>query len=590
MKRPAFLGAIAAGAGMPLAALGAQGAPELIVTGATIHTGLIGATPIAAFAVRAGRIMATGSRDRILAMRGAATRVLDLTGHTVLPGLIDAHLHLLAVGVALEEVDCYFAPSYADVIQRTVAFAKTSPDLWIHGEGWDQNRWDGNFPTHDALSAALPDRPVVLGRVDGHALLANARAMQIAGVTAATADPPGGRIVRTGEGTPTGVFIDSARALIDRVVPPLSDAQRRRAITSAMHECHRFGLTTITEPGVDAAGLAAYEALLGAGAFSLRNYVMLADEPSLLAEHFAAGPRSAAYDGRLWVRAVKMYADGALGSRGAALLAPYSDDPQNRGLLRADPAHLQDVCERALRAGFQTCVHAIGDRGNRVVLDAYTAALRAVPTNNPRLRIEHAQVLDPADIPRFAQLGVIPSMQTTHETSDSPWAQTRLGPDRIRGAYAWRSLLDTGVHIANGTDAPVEAVNTLRTFHASISRQNEANLPAAGWYPAQRMTRAEALASMTVWAAEANFQEHDTGALLPGRFADFVVMDRDWMTAPAETIMQTEILATYSAGRAVYERPIYAAAMTAPHARRSRRVATCGCAHPHPQHVEGPTA
>jgi hypothetical protein len=270
-----------------------------------------------------------------------------------------------------------------------------------------------------------------------------------------------------------------------------------------------------------------------------------------------------------------MYADGALGSRGAALLSPYSDDPQNVGLLVTKGAHIQAVCERALAAGFQTCVHAIGDRGNRIVLDAYEAALKNVPKRDHRSRVEHAQVLEFGDIPRFARLGVIPSMQTTHQISDMGWAQARLGPQRVLGAYAWRSLLDTGVIVANGTDAPVEPVSTLRTFHAAITRQNEANLPPGGWYPDQRMSRDEALKSMTIWAAHANFQETVLGSITTGKYADFVVMDRDWMTVAPEAIVETRILATYLGGKSVYDASTHGVSTTPRRAKR-RRGACCG--------------
>jgi predicted amidohydrolase YtcJ len=265
------------------------------------------------------------------------------------------------------------------------------------------------------------------------------------------------------------------------------------------------------------------------------------------------GPQSALYDGHLWIRAIKLYADGALGSRGAALLAPYSDDTANSGLLVSQPAHLEAWAEWALRHGFQVNVHAIGDRGNRNVLDAFESALRAVPKADHRFRIEHAQVLSPQDIPRFAKLGVIPSMQATHQTSDMLWAEARLGPERIRGAYAWRSLLNTGVIIPNGTDFPVEEVNPLLTFHAAVTRQDPSNQPAGGWYPEQRMTREEALQSMTIWPAYAGFQESMLGSLTPGKYADFVVLDRDIMRVPDTEILGARVLSTWIGGHRVYE-------------------------------------
>ncbi|MBV8432806.1 MAG: amidohydrolase [Candidatus Eremiobacteraeota bacterium] len=561
MRRKTFLTSVAALAGTPAAAraLGESQPPaDVIVTGATIHTVDDAFPAPQAFSVRDGRFAYVGTLDGALALRGPKTHVLDLRGKTVLPGLIDAHQHLTSVGLDLSEVDVFKVRSPEELVARAAAFARISPDPWILGDGWDQNLWPVKaFPTHDALSAAIPDRPVALSRVDGHAVLANAKAMEIAGITKATSDPPGGRIVRDADGNPTGVFVDNAQDLIYDKVPEPTHDQLVRAVRKAVAECNRFGLTAVAEPGTDDTRLAAQIELMQRGEFTLRNYAMLWDQADLIDRHLRSGPIEAAHGGHLWVRTIKMFADGALGSRGAALLAPYSDDPGNTGLVVTPQTHMEDVTERALRAGFQVCVHAIGDRGNRMVLDAYEAALRAVPTHDHRLRIEHAQVLSPQDIPRFARLGVIPSMQTTHQISDMPWAQARLGPQRVLGAYAWRSLRNTGVIIANGTDAPVESVSTLRTFHAAIARQNERNEPPGGWYPDQRMTREEALKSMTIWAAHANFQERVLGSIAPGKYADFVVMDRDWMTAPAQAIMETKIEGTYVGGRIAYDgRPV----------------------------------
>ncbi|HEY2474544.1 MAG TPA: amidohydrolase, partial [Candidatus Cybelea sp.] len=474
-------------------------------------------------------------------------------GKTVLPGLIDAHLHLTQLGLSLHELRLFGIGSFDELLRATVVFAKTSPDEWILGDGWDQNLWSGqSFPTHERLSAAIPNRPVALERVDGHALFVNAAAMQLAGVTKATPDPPGGRILHDADGNPTGVLIDNAARLVSRVIPPSSHAQLRRAALSGAAECHRWGVTAIGEARTTAADLEVYRELAAAQALHLRNYTRVEDDPQLISSVLTQGPVSAAYDGRLWVRGIKLFADGALGSRGAALLAPYDDDPGNTGLLRTTPSHIEEVAERALRGGFQMSVHAIGDRANRIVLDAYEAALRKVPVRGHRFRVEHAQILNPADIPRFKELELLASMQTTHQTSDMAWAKERLGTERLAGAYAWRSILQTGTILANGTDAPVEKVSTLRTFHAAITRQNEQNEPPGGWYPQQRMTRVEALESMTIWAAYANFQESVIGSISPGKYGDFVVMDRDWMAVPPEQIMGTTILATYFGGKEVY--------------------------------------
>ncbi|HMA23682.1 MAG TPA: amidohydrolase, partial [Gemmatimonadaceae bacterium] len=426
---------------------------------------------------------------------------------------------------------------------------------WLIGRGWDQNKWgDTRFPTQEALSRVSANNPAVLTRIDGHALLADAAAMRAAGVTAATKDPAGGRIERGPSGEPTGVFIDNAMALIDRGIPPMSHDEMRAAALAAIKESNRWGLVGLHDPGEPRKVLDVFEELAKTGNLSLRVYAMIADDSAAIEHYFLRGPQSALYDGHLWIRAIKLYADGALGSRGAALLDPYTDDPKNTGLLKSTPDHLRDVSTRALQHGFQVATHAIGDRGNRIALDAYEAALKAVPTVDHRFRIEHVQVLDHADVPRFAQLGVIPSMQAVHQTSDMYWAATRLGNARILGAYAWRSLLNTGVIIPNGSDFPVERVNPLLSFHAAVSRQDDNSWPPGGWFPEQKMTRDEALKSMTIWPAYAAFQEQTMGSLTPGKYADFVILDRDIMSIPDSEILGTNVLATYIGGRAVFER------------------------------------
>jgi predicted amidohydrolase YtcJ len=542
-------------------ALEAQGPADLVLINARIYT-VDDAHPRAtALAARAGRIVFVGSDVEAKTLASTSTNVIDLRGATVLPGFTDAHAHLLGLGDELRRVNLAGSASYEEAISRVKDWSKSvKPGEWILGRGWDQNRWSTKeFPTHEALSRAFPNNPVVLTRIDGHALLANAKAMQLAHVSANTPEPSGGRIVKLASGAPSGVFVDNAEALIERAIPPSTPAETRQAILAAIAECNRWGLTSIDDPGQPPEVIGIYEDLAKAGNYNLRNYVMLSDpgdpgSPATLENpYLRRGPQNALYDGHLWIRAIKLYADGALGSRGAALLAPYSDDPGNTGLLVSQPAHIEKWAEFALRHGFQVNVHAIGDRGNRNVLDAFETALRAVPKADHRFRIEHAQVLSPEDIPRFAKLGVIPSMQATHQTSDMPWAESRLGPVRIRGAYAWRSLLNTGVIIPNGTDFPVEQVNPLLTFHAAVTRQDPSNNPPGGWYPDQKMTRQEALQSMTIWAAFAGFQETMLGSLSPGKYADFVVLDRDIMTVPDDEILQTRVLSTWIGGKRVYQ-------------------------------------
>jgi len=517
-------------------------AADLIVVGGAIHTS-DGANPSSqAFAARDGRFAYVGSTAGAMAMRGPKTQILDAAGRTVLPGLIDAHVHLTRLGLTLLEVDLREARCDEEAVARVAAFARGARDEWILGNGWDQNRWlGGAFPTHGALSAAIPDRPAALSRVDGHAVWANATAMERAGVSAATADPPGGRIVRDARGFPTGVLVDAAQDLIYAKVPPPTHERLVAATRAAIARCNRWGVTAVSEPGAADAVLHAHAEVIARGQYSIRNHVMLYDDAGLDA-HFARGITDGAHDGRLWIRAVKMFADGALGSRGAALLEPYADDAGNLGLVVTPRERLESVTARALRAGFQPCIHAIGDRANRIVLDVYEALLPArARAGDVRPRIEHAQVLDPQDLPRLARLGVIASVQAVHHASDAPWAPLRLGSRRMLGAYAWRRLLDAGAVVANGSDAPVEPVDTPRSFHAAVAAD-----------PQRRMTRREALAAMTSQAAYANFQDGVAGSIAPGKYADFVIMDRDWMAIPLDEIPQTNVVATYFGGRLVY--------------------------------------
>jgi predicted amidohydrolase YtcJ len=529
---------------------------DLVVLNGRIYTA-DGARPVVqAMAVRGGRVVFVGNEAGARALIGSATRTLDLGGRTVIPGMADAHAHVAGLGAALRNVDLTGTSSYEQVIARVVERARTTPrGEWVIGRGWDQNDWgDTRFPTHEALTRAVPDHPVYLERVDGHAGLANAMAMQKAGVNKDTKDPAGGSVERDAQGNPAGVFVDNAQGLVERAIPATTRAQTKSAIAAAIDEMHRWGLTGVHDAGASPQVLELYEELGREKALNIRLYAMISDNDAAIEAWFKRGPQSGMYDGTLWVRSIKLYQDGALGSRGAALLEPYADDPKTNGLLVSAPAHIQDVATRALRAGFQVNTHAIGDRGNRLVLDSYEAALKAVPTADHRFRIEHAQILNYDDIPRFAQLGVIPSMQASHQTSDMYWAGNRLGETRLRGAYAWRSLLETGVVIPNGSDFPVEQVNPLISFEAAVARQDARGWPAGGWYPEQRMTRDEALKSMSLWPAYAAFQERELGSLTAGKYADFVVLDQDIMRVPTEVLLDTHVISTWVGGRAVYER------------------------------------
>jgi len=528
---------------------------DLIVTNARIYTSDVNRPVAEALAVRGGRIAFVGSNRGALALAGPRTERLDLTGRTVIAGMVDAHAHLLGLGQSLRTVDLVGTRSYDEVIARVAERAKTArPGEWIRGRGWDQNDWaDTRFPTHAALSRAVPNNPVYLTRVDGHAALVNAKALELAQVTAATADPSGGRFIRDSANSPTGVLVDNAQGIVGRVIPAASRAELREQTLAAIAEANRWGLTGIHDAGVGPEGIAVYEELAKEGRYNLRNYVMIRASDSVLDAFMRRGPQKALYEGRLWIRSIKITADGALGSRGAALLEPYSDDPGNIGLLTTPPERINSVAVRALRAGFQVNVHAIGDRANRIVLDQFEAAFHEVPTADHRFRIEHAQILRYQDIPRFAELDVIPSMQGSHQTSDMYWVPNRLGWARAQGAYAWRSLLNTGVVIPNGSDFPVEAVNPLISFHSFVTRQDAENFPAGGWMPEQRTTRQEALWSITLWPAYAAFMENESGSLTAGKYADFVVLDRDVMTVAPEEVVGARVVMTVLAGKTVYK-------------------------------------
>ena len=550
----ALLLTLVVGASLPATAQ--QTVADLVVTNGRIYTADAARPVVDAMAIRGGRVVFVGDRAGAKALTGAATQVLDLDGQTVIPGMTDAHAHVLGLGQSLRNVDLVGTTSYDAVIARVVERAMQTPKgEWIIGRGWDQNDWgDTRWPSHEALSRAVPDHPVYLERVDGHAAVVNALAMQRAGLTRATKDPSGGQIIRDARGEPIGVLVDNAQSLVERSIPAATRAQVKGMIAAAITEMHRWGLTGVHDAGASAQTLELYEELGREGALDMRLYAMISDHAPTLEAWFRRGPQSGLFDGRLWVRSIKLYQDGALGSRGAALLEPYSDDASTSGLLVSAPAHIREVADHALVAGFQVNTHAIGDRGNRLVLDAYQAALAARPTADHRFRVEHAQILHSDDIPRFAALGVIPSMQASHQTSDMYWAGNRLGETRLRGAYAWRSLLETGTIIPNGSDFPVEYVDPLISFKASVSRQDAKGWPVGGWFPEQRMTREEALKSMTIWPAYAAFQERELGSPTPGKHADFVVLDQDLLRIPDAMLSQVRVRSTWFAGRKVYER------------------------------------
>jgi predicted amidohydrolase YtcJ len=531
---------------------------DLILHNARIYT-VTSAQPVAeAVAVRGDRIVRVGRSSEVLALRGPATRVIDLQGATVVPGLADAHGHFLGLGQSLQRLDFRGTTSYDQIVEMVrKAAAQARPGEWILGRAWDQNDWpEKQFPTADKLDAAAPDNPVYLTRVDGHAGLANHRALAAGGVTRDTKDPAGGEIIRNKDGEPTGVLIDQAQGLVGARIPELSREQTIDALLRADAECRRLGLTMVHDAGVPPSLVEqGYKPLIDQGKLQTRLYVMLRGSLATLRPEFERGPMANYHDFHLEARAIKIIADGALGSYGAALLEPYADRPDTRGLLTTPPEEVYQQTLEASKAGFQTCIHAIGDRANREVLDVFEKVQSEVPGARAlRMRDEHSQILDAQDIPRFAKLNVIASMQTTHATSDMPWVPTRIGPDRTaEGAYVWQKLMKSGVVIANGSDFPVEEPNPMLGFYAAITRQDPQGNPVGGWMPDQRMTREEALASFTKNAAYAAHMEKELGTIEPGKLADFAVLSRDIMAIPPREILTTRVLKTIIGGRIVYE-------------------------------------
>jgi predicted amidohydrolase YtcJ len=530
---------------------GADAPADLVITGADVKTMDPDRPTASAIAVRGGTIAAVGDDAAVRPFVGPKTRVIALAGETVTPGLVDGHCHLYNLGVSLDSINVRGATS-PEAVAMTVAAAQAEiAGEWLTGRGWDQNLWPSkSFPTHAALDAIA--RPVMLKRIDGHAAWLNREALKRAGITRATPDPPGGKIVRDAAGEPTGVLVDNAMDIVDLVIPPPTAEVRRARIARAIDVAISHGITAVHEMGIEDATADVYREMVraGGGRLPLRVYAFLQGDPAK-----AEALRTRAPDrGDAWfaMRAVKFFADGAMGSRGARLLADYADDPGNRGLWRTAPDELARAVDAAVAGGWQVGVHAIGDAGNRAVLDAFAAALAAHPGDH-RLRIEHVQQIDPADISRLVELGVVASMQPTHATSDMPWAEARVGGDRIRTAYAWRTLLDAGATIVNGSDFPVEEVPPLHGIYAAVTRQDRDGKPVGGWYPAERMTLDEAIRGFTTTPSWAAFAEAERGQIRVGAAADLTIFDRALVAGPE--LLATGVRATIVGGAVVFEKP-----------------------------------
>ena len=481
-------------------------------------------------------------------------RVIDGEGRTLLPGLIDAHGHVLSYGLGLLRVDMTGTTSEQEAVERVQAFREANPEMeWIQGRGWNQVLWDSNeFPEADSLDQAGLDVPMWFSRVDGHAGWANHAAMELAGVDASTADPDGGMIIRDDEGRPTGTFVNNAMRLITEHIPSPGLEDQKLALQRALEELAAEGLTSVHDASVSSLTLQAYRELLEEGPLPIRVYAMLASGDPELQDRLEEG-HFRSDDETFVLRSMKISADGALGSRGAYLIEEYSDMPGHYGLLQIEPDRLTMLMHRAMQAGFQVNVHAIGDHANMLVLDNFESLIQATESRDLRHRIEHAQVLRFRDIRRFSELGVVPSMQGMHATSDMNMAEDRLGEVRIHGAYAWRSLLEEGTIIANGSDFPVEPANPFYGLHASVTRQNHNNEPEGGWYAEEAMTLEEALLSFTLDAAYAAHQEDILGTLEPGKLADFILVDRDLFAIDPSELWQVGVHQTWVNGRLVSE-------------------------------------
>lgn len=529
---------------------------DLVVQNAVIYTANPAQPSATSMAIRHGRIIAIGNGATgtgaigtgVQTHIGPGTRVLDLGGAPVIPGLIDSHVHMEGLGMQLETFDLRHMKSVAGAAEMVRGRAAQLPKgTWVRGRGWDQTNWGGEFPTHIALTQAAPEHPVILYRIDGHAAWVNRRALELAGIDDKTPDPMGGKIIRDATGQATGVLIDRAQTLVAEKIPPPTDHEVMHRIRMAARECARLGLTTVHDAGIDEQDLRAYRKLLAADQLPVRVYAMIGGAGPMWERFLQSGPE---VNERLTIRSIKLMADGAMGSRGAAFWQPYADEPGNTGLLLLKPETVERITRQAVEHGFQVNTHAIGDRANRMVLDAYGKVLGE--NNRKRFRVEHAQVVSLPDIDLFTRYGVIASMQSAHATSDMRWALARLGPDRTTGAYAQKRMTKAAVVVANGSDFPVEDPNPLLGFHAAVSRQDLSGSPAAGWRPEERLTREEALRSWTWAGAYAAFEEDWKGTLEVGKIADFLVLSGDIMQLPFSELPKVRVRTTYLAGKAVY--------------------------------------
>lgn len=539
-------------AGLLLVGCQQRQSADLLITNATIYTADSAFSTANAFVVKDGKFLAVGSADE-LAKQYTADSTADLGGQPVYPGFFDPHSHFMGLGQMLDQADLVGAGSYAEVVQRLKAFGEKNPQaMWIIGRGWDQNDWPATdspvrgFPTKALLDAAFPNIPVALTRVDGHALLVNSKALRLAQITGGS-KLAGGEVVLDAQGQPTGVLVDNAMQMVRRVIPQPDDQDKERMLLAAQKMCFSYGLTSVSDAGLNRNDIELIERLQKEGKLKIRDYAMISLGLPNIDYYLKKGPYQT---DRLTVRSFKLYADGALGSRGACLRKPYSDRPETTGFLLLSPTELERILTQLAGSGFQANTHCIGDSANHLILDLYGKLLKT--KNDRRWRIEHAQVVSPEDVWKFNRYSVIPSVQPTHATSDMYWAAERLGPVRVKGAYAFKDLMKQNNVIAFGSDFPVEAVNPLFGFHSATARQDAKNFPAGGYQPENAVDRQSALLAMTRWAAYANFEDQMRGSIAPGKQADFVVLNKDIMKAPAPELRQTKVLQTWVGGERVF--------------------------------------
>ncbi len=518
---------------------------DLLVYNATIYTVNSSFSTAEAMAVKDGKIVATG-KTADLEKEYDATEKLDASGKFIYPGFIDAHAHFVSYGNSLQRVNLAGTTSWEECIERVKTFAGANPDGWITGRGWDQNDWAvKEFPANEKLNELFPDRPVLLTRVDGHAAIANQKALDLAGIKAG--DTLTGGEIEEMEGTLTGILVDNAVDLVSVKIPGATDEQFKKAIQAGEKNCFAVGLTTVDDCGLGAESVERIKKLQAAGDLKMRMYVMLSDEK---ANYDYADKNGIIKTDRLNVRSFKVYGDGALGSRGACLLQPYSDKPGHYGFLLSSPEHFDSVANYISKKGWQMCTHAIGDSGNRIILNIYAKYLKG--KNDLRWRIEHAQVINANDFALFGNNSIIPSVQPTHATSDMYWAGDRLGAERVKGAYAYKQLLDQNGWIPLGTDFPVEDISPFKTFYAAVVRKDAKGWPEAGYQVENALSREDALRGMTIWAAKANFEEKEKGSLEKGKFADFIILDADLMKESPGKLPDVKVLKTFLNGELVY--------------------------------------